>query len=123
VIAKPWKGVTVSEQRKNLIRDYADGYYSRTELAGRFGVSRKTLHKWINRFKAEGLKGLEELGRRSHSCPRQTDIRIVADLIALRKASPSKGRKKLPGKLRKLHRFVELPAESTVAHIVFPRDW
>jgi hypothetical protein len=35
----PWEGVTVSEQRENLIRDYADGYYSRTELAERFGVS------------------------------------------------------------------------------------
>ena len=55
----PWEGVTVSEQRENLIRDYADGYYSKTELAERFGVSRKTVHKWINRFKAEGLKGIE----------------------------------------------------------------
>jgi hypothetical protein len=29
----PCEGVTVSEQRQNFIRDYADGYYSRTELA------------------------------------------------------------------------------------------
>jgi putative transposase len=114
----PWEGVTVSEQRQNFIRDYADGYYSRTELAERFGISRKTAHKWIKRFKAEGLKGLEELSRRPHSCPWQTDRRIVEDLVALRKASPSKGPKKLLGKLRKLHRFVELPAESTVAHIL-----
>ena len=84
----PWEGVTVSEQRQNFIRDYADGHYSRTELAERFGISRKTAHKWIKRFKAEGLKGLEELSRRPHCCPWQTDKRIVEDLVGLRKASP-----------------------------------
>ncbi len=86
--------------------------------AERFGISRKTAHKWVKRSKAEGLKGLEELSRRPRSRPWQTDKRIVEDLVALRKASPSKGPKKLLGKLRKLHRFVELPAESTVAHIL-----
>ena len=50
----PWEGVTVSEQRQNFIRDYTDGRYSRTELAERFCISRKTAYKWINRFKAEG---------------------------------------------------------------------
>ena len=29
----PWEGVTVSEQRRNFIRDYVDGLYSRIELA------------------------------------------------------------------------------------------
>ena len=29
----PWEGVTVSEQRGDFIRDYVDGYYSKTELA------------------------------------------------------------------------------------------
>jgi len=50
----PWEGVTVSEQRHNFIRGYADGHYTRTELAERFSISHKTVHKWINRFKAEG---------------------------------------------------------------------
>lgn len=114
----PWEGVTVSEQRRNFIRDYTEGRYSKTELADSFCISRKTVYKWINRFKAEGLKGIEERSRRPHSCPWQTDKRIVDDLVALRKAKPSRGPKKLLGKLRKLHRFVELPAESTVAHIL-----
>jgi len=114
----PWEGVTVSEQRHNFIRDYADGHYTRTELAERFGISRKTVHKWINRFKAEGLKGVEERSRRPRSCPWQTDKRIVEDLVAMRKAKPSRGPKKLLEKLRKRHRYVELPALSTVAHIL-----
>jgi putative transposase len=85
----PWEGVTVSEQRQNFIRDYTDGRYSRTELAERFSISRKTAYRWINRFKAEGPKGIEERSRRPHGCPWQTDKRIVEDLVALRKAKPS----------------------------------
>ena len=114
----PWEGVTVSEQRHNFIRDYADGHYTRTELAERFGISRKTVHKWINRFKAEGLQGIEERSRRPRSCPWQTDKRIVEDLVAMRRGKPSRGPKKLLEKLRKRHRYVELPALSTVAHIL-----
>src|SRR5271169_1470097 len=115
----PWEGVTVSEQRQSFIRDYVDGRYSRTELAERFSISRKTAYKWINRFKGEGLKGVEERSRRPRSCPWQTDKRIVEDLVAMRKAKPSRGPKKLLDKLRKRHRYIELPALSAVAH---PRD-
>jgi transposase len=47
----PWKGVTVTEQRHRFIEDYQLKYYSIAELAERFCISRKTAHKWINRFK------------------------------------------------------------------------
>ena len=49
-----WKGVTVSEQRPRFIEDYLLNYYSVTELADRFSVSRKTAHKWINRYLEQG---------------------------------------------------------------------
>jgi predicted DNA-binding protein YlxM (UPF0122 family) len=41
----PWEGVTVSEQKKRFIEDYLLNYYSITELAERFNISRKTAHK------------------------------------------------------------------------------
>ena len=41
----PWRGVTVSEQRQRFLKDYRLSYYSVTELADRFSVSRKTAHK------------------------------------------------------------------------------
>jgi len=47
----PWKGVTVSEQRQRFLEDYQQNYYSVTELAERFSISRTTAYKWINRFK------------------------------------------------------------------------
>jgi putative transposase len=50
----PWEGVTVSEQRRNFIRDYVAGFYSRVELATAFSISRKTAYKWIGRFRQSG---------------------------------------------------------------------
>ena len=38
----PWRGVTVSEQRERFLEDYRLNYYSLSELAERFNVSRKT---------------------------------------------------------------------------------
>ena len=58
----PWKGVTVSEQRQRFLKDYRLSYYSVTELAERFSISRKTAHKWINRYKKHGQRGFHEHG-------------------------------------------------------------
>ncbi len=67
----PWRGVTVSEQRQRFLEDYQLNYYSVTELAERFGISRTTAYthpghqgKWINRFKKHGQAGFHEHSRR-----------------------------------------------------------
>jgi len=65
----PWKGVTVSEQRQRFLEDYQPNYYSVTELAERFSISRTTAYQWINRFMEFGQAGFHELSRRHHSCP------------------------------------------------------
>lgn len=58
----PWKGVTVSEQRHRFLEDYLLNYYSVTELAERFSISRNKAHKWINRFMQFTESGYHELG-------------------------------------------------------------
>jgi hypothetical protein len=50
----PWKGVTMSEQRQRFLEDYLLNYYSISELAERFSISRTTAHKWIRRLKRHG---------------------------------------------------------------------
>jgi len=42
-----WETATVSEQKKRFINDWLLNYYSITDLAERFCISRKTAHKWI----------------------------------------------------------------------------
>ena len=114
----PWKGVTVSEQRQRFLEDYQLSYYSITELAERFGISRKTAYKWINRFKKYGQDGFHELSRRPHSCPWQTEKAIVEELVKRRKAHPSWGPRKLLDLMERRDPERQLPAISTAAHIL-----
>jgi transposase len=59
----------VSEQRQRFLEDYQLNYYSVTELAERFGISRTTADKWINRSKEHGQSGFHEYSRRPYRCP------------------------------------------------------
>ena len=114
----PWRGVTVSEQRQRFLKDYRLSYYSVTELAERFSISRKTAHKWINRYKEHGQRGFHERSRRPHVCPWQTDAAIVEELVALRKAHPHWGPRKLLDLMHRRHPQRKLPAVSTGARIL-----
>ena len=38
----PWKGVTVSEQRQRFLEDFQLNFYSVSDLAEGFSISRKT---------------------------------------------------------------------------------
>ena len=62
------------------------------EVAERYGVARQTVHRWMARYRAEGLDGLAD---RSHA-PRQHPWRIAAEAEALicelRRAHPRWGR-------------------------------
>ncbi|MFQ5796821.1 MAG: integrase core domain-containing protein [Candidatus Bipolaricaulia bacterium] len=114
----PWKGVTVSEQRQRFLEDYKLRYYSVSELAERFSISRKTAHKWINRFKEHGQSGYHERSRRPHGCPWQTDAAIVEELVKMRKAHPRWGPSKLLDLMGRRDPKQKLPAVSTAALIL-----
>jgi transposase-like protein len=56
----PWKGAGPMLERRRFIEDCLSGFYSITELAIRYGVSRQTLHKWLGRHDVNGLDGLAD---------------------------------------------------------------
>jgi len=114
----PWRGVTVSEQRQRFLEDYKLNFHSVAELAERFGVSRKTAHKWIDRYEEHGQQGFEELSRRPYRCPRQTDAAIVDELVSLRKRHPRWGARKLLDLMHRRDPGQRLPAASTAARIL-----
>ena len=114
----PWKGVTVSEQRQRFLEDYQLNYYSVSDLAERFGISRNTAYRWINRFKQYGQAGFHELSRRPHTCPWKTDKAIAKELVKLRKAHPRWGPRKLLDLMQHRDPGRQLPSVSTGARIL-----
>jgi transposase InsO family protein len=49
------------------------------------GISRKTFYKWLARYRADGLDGLEERSRRPHRTPHQIDAEVEDAVVRWRK--------------------------------------
>ena len=48
----PWLETAPMEQRERFIRDHRLALYTMAELSARYGISRKTGYKWLDRFDA-----------------------------------------------------------------------
>jgi len=114
----PWIGVTVMEQRVRFLEDYRTGYYRISDLARRYSISRKTAHKWISRFNKVGEEGFVEHSRRPKRSPQETPSTLVEAILAVRRAHPRWGPRKLLAVLRRRHRYWDLPSVATVARIL-----
>ena len=93
----PWKETNVMEQRTLFIDAWLTRQYSKTELCQRFGISRPTADKWIQRYRQNGLAGLADQSRRPHHSPNATDDALRERLIAAKQQRPHWVAKKLLG--------------------------
>src|ERR1041384_6101226 len=86
----PWKEAGPVLERMRFIEDYLSGFYTLTELAARFGVSRRIAHKWLSRHDADGANGLHDRSRAPIRIPHRTDDKIAAQVIAFRQRFPQR---------------------------------
>jgi transposase InsO family protein len=101
------------DERVRFIADWRRSWWSFAELCRRYGVSRKTGYKWLERYQAEGPEGLVERSRRPASNARATAPDIVRVLIQQRRRHPTWGPKKLLWLLEQRFPGYELPGRST----------
>lgn len=85
-------------------------------LCRRFGVSPTTGYKWLARYSLQGAAGLEEVSRRPHRSPRRCEAGIEAAVLALRRAHPAWGGRKIWKVLR--NQGLASPSPSTITAIV-----
>jgi putative transposase len=112
----PWLQTDPMHQRQLLITQARLGNWNKSELARLFGVSRKTVCKWLDR--ADGGEPLTDRPRTPHSHPDTTDPRTVKRLVALRKRHPTWGARKLIEWLYRREPWWLLPQASTVTEIL-----
>jgi transposase len=80
--------ISVAEQRYEAVRAVLADGETVTDVAARFGVTRKTVHHWLRKYEAGGI---EELGDRSHrprSCPHQMSAERVEPINRHRTVTP-----------------------------------
>jgi hypothetical protein len=82
-------------------------------ICARFGVSRKTGYKWLNRFRTEGEAGLVEQSRRPKSSPRKTPEPVADLVLGLRREHPDWSAARIGAELKE-QGVTPLPAPSTI---------
>ncbi len=104
------------EQRIELIRLRNEGE-SIISLAESYGVMRKTIYKWLDRYAAEGAVGLADRSRAPHRSPQQLSEEMIAKIIQARQRW-GWGPRKLLVKLAQAAPGEKLPAASTIAELL-----
>ena len=85
----------MAEQRYEAVRAVIADGETVTGVAARFGVARKTVHRWLAKYEAGGLAGLADGSHRPRSCPHQMPAEVEVALVELRVAHPFWGPRRL----------------------------
>ena len=121
----PWQEVSVMSQRKEFVmlaqvedsRLVGAQQSSFGELCVRFGISRVTGYKWLDRYHESGDEGLADMSRRPHRSPLRTAEAVEKAVLGVRDAHPAWGG-------RKIRRWLQnrghegLPSPSTITAIL-----
>ena len=94
------------------------GRFTISELCKDFGISRKTGHKYLQRYGSEGRDGLVERSRRPKSSPNATADSVEDLIVSERRKHPTWGPKKIRDLLLKIHGIERPPRESTIALVL-----
>jgi transposase InsO family protein len=87
------------------------------KLCRRFGVSPTTGYKWLERWRLDGMVGLQELSRRPQNSPLRSAATTEEAVLSVRAEHPAWGGRKIARRLKDLgHEGV--PAPSTVTAIL-----
>jgi len=111
----PWKEVTPMSQRQEFVSLAREASLPLSELARRFGISRKTAYKWLQRDQAGG--SMADQSRRPMQSPTRTALDLEAAVVAWRQRHPCWGGRKLAQVLRN-EGYDAVPAPSTITHIL-----
>jgi transposase len=86
--------LSVTEQRYRAVLEVRAGVPV-TEVAGRYGVSRQSVHAWLRRYRDEGPSGLADRSHRVQQHPWQIPAELESAVCELRRTHPKWGPKRL----------------------------
>jgi transposase InsO family protein len=103
----------VTEQRyKAVLAVIGDGR-TVSEVAKDWGVSRRTMHRWLVRYEGDGLEGLNNRSHRPAQSPHQIPPAMEAMVLEMRRSHPYWGARRIAFELVR-KRVERAPSESAV---------
>jgi putative transposase len=104
-------------EREEWVDQYRQGE-SITEIARQHGISRKAIYKWMERYEAEGVAGLEDLSRAPHQHPQAVSELWRERVRAARQQHARWGAPKLAWLLKQRYGEQDVPSVSTVGRVL-----
>jgi transposase-like protein len=80
----PWSVNAVSEIRLAFVQEVVALRRPVAEACRKYGISRKTGHKWLRRYRDQPDAALADRSRRPRHAPRRTDAAVEAAVLAVR---------------------------------------
>lgn len=114
----PWRTTDLVTIRDEFVRQAMNGQYPVASLCNAYGISEKTGHKWINRFRAEGRPGLSDRSHAPRETPHKISLEVRREILALRQKHPTWGPKKLKVVLRRRLPQRHWPAASSIGELL-----
>lgn len=114
----PWRTPDLVTIREEFVEQAMTGRHPVAALCNAYGISEKTGHKWLNRFKEEGRPGLEDRSRAPHESPQKISLDVRREILALREKHPTWGPKKLCVVLRRRVPEKHWPAASSIGELL-----
>lgn len=116
----PWKELCALDLRTEMVDQWLAKEFSVTELSESYGVSRKTVYKWIGRYLSQGKAGLAGLSREPYHHANATPEETVKAILDMKKRWMRWGPRKVIARLRSDYPDTRWPADST-AHDILKR--
>jgi putative transposase len=113
----PWRVTSPMYERQRFVLDAEHTPNTFAELCRRYGISRKTGYKWLERYARLGPESLVDRSHRPQHCPHATAPALIREILQLRK-SWRWGARKLHQLLLDTHSADEVPVRATIHRIL-----
>ena len=114
----PWKNVSPMEEKQRFVSLAQSAHFTVSELCEEFGISRKSGHKWLERYAQGGMAALEPRSRAPKSVTGRTAMEMERLIVRERRRHPTWGPKKIHRVLSIKHGVQRPPAVSTVGEVL-----
>jgi putative transposase len=116
-----WRATCAMEERMRFVLAAVENEEAFAAVCRRFGVSRKTGYKWLERYSDNGVAGLKDCSRAPRHHPQAMTQQIAAWCLAVRRAHPTWGPVKVRSWLEAHRPRTRWPASSTIGEL-FDRE-
>jgi putative transposase len=113
-----WGNTNIKREQVKFIGDWLKETYSFSDLCAKYGISRKTGYKLVNKFEKEGERAFESKSHARHTHPNKTSEETMARILALKCRYPKWGPQTLRTWMLRNEPSLPCPATSTIGEFL-----